>query len=228
MKILGIIPARSGSKRIPGKNIKPFNGKPLIWYALNAAVSSKLLTHLVVSSDSQDVLNFVSKYFPLVTLINRPSELADDQSPAIDYVIHSLDSIKETFDLVVIIQPSSPLSLTEDIDGTIQLLLNNDLADSAVSVMKLDHSIHPIKMKTMEDEFLIPFYEEEKGRMAAHDLPEIFVRNGAVYASRIATILKSRIIGNKCLGYIMPRERSIDINDPIDFAFAEFLTMHFK
>lgn len=222
MKILGIIPARAGSKRIPGKNIKPLLGKPLVAYSIEAALKSKFLTHVAVSSDSAEVLN-IAKHYPKVTLINRPSELADDHSPAIDYVKHTLQTLSEKFDLVVILQPSSPLTLPEDIDGTIQLLLQHPEADSSVSVMKLDHAIHPVKLKVKKDDVLLPFLEEENGRMAAHELPELYVRNCAVYVSRSTTVAQGKIIGDHCMGFLMPRERSVDINDPIDLAFAEFL-----
>jgi CMP-N,N'-diacetyllegionaminic acid synthase len=127
------------------------------------------------------------------------------------------------YDIIVIVQPSSPFTLGMDIDNTITLLDEKQDADSAVSVMKLDHAIHPVKLKTMVENELIPYLEEEKGRMADYDLPELYVRNGSVYVSKIENIKRNKIIGDKCLGYVMPRERSIDINDPIDFAFAEFL-----
>lgn len=221
-KILGIIPARAGSKRIPGKNIKLLVGKPLVAYSIEAALKSKLLTHVAVSSDSAEVLKIAAQY-PEVTPIQRPAELADDHSPAIDYVKHTLQTLGEKFDLVVILQPSSPLTLPEDINHTIELLLNHPEADSSVSVMKLDHATHPVKLKVKKDDLLLPFWEEENGRMAAHELPELYVRNCAVYVSRSSTISDGKIIGDNCVGYLMPRERSIDINDPIDFEFAEFL-----
>lgn len=222
MKILGIIPARAGSKRIPGKNIKPILGKPLVAYSIEAALKSKLLTHVAVSSDSAEVLKIAAQY-PEVIPIQRPAELADDHSPAIDYVKHTLQALGEKFDIVVILQPSSPLTLPEDIDHTIELLINHPEADSSVSVMKLDHATHPVKLKVKKDDLLLPFWEEENGRMAAHELPELYVRNCAVYVSRSSTITSGKIIGDHCVGFLMPRERSVDINDPIDFEFAEFL-----
>ena len=130
--------------------------------------------------------------------------------------------IDEKFDYTVIVQPSSPFTLGIDIDKTIRLLYESN-ADSSVSIMKLDHAIHPVKMKVMKGDRLDAFIEEEEGRMAAHELPELYVRNCSVYVSTIASIKNDKIIGDNCLGYVMPRERSIDINDPIDFEFAEFI-----
>jgi len=156
MKILGIIPARAGSKRISGKNIKPLLDKPLVAYSIEAALKSNLLTHVAVSSDSAEVLKIAAQYSNVIP-IQRPAELADDHSPAIDYVKHTLQTLTEKVDLVVILQPSSPLTWPEDIDGTIQLLLQNPEADSSVSVMKLDHAIHPVKLKVKKDDVLLPF-----------------------------------------------------------------------
>jgi CMP-N,N'-diacetyllegionaminic acid synthase len=222
MNILAIIPARAGSKRLPGKNTKSLHGKPLFFYAIEAALQSKYISRIVVSSDNKEVLQLAVQYSGIQS-IQRPAELSGDHSPAIDYVKHALQILKEEFDLVVILQPSSPLTLPEDIDGTIHLLLQHPEADSSVSVMKLDHSTHPVKLKVMQNNLLLPYLEEENGRMASHELPELYVRNCAVYVSRNNTIAKGQIVGHQCLGYLMPRERSVDINDPIDFAFAEFL-----
>lgn len=225
MKILGIIPARGSSKRIPGKNKKDFCGKPLISYVIEAALKASLLDKVVVNTDDDDILKIASNYKGVQPL-KRPAELAQDYSPAIDYVYQTLKSLEETqgqiFDIVVILQPTSPLTLPEDIDNTIDLLKDTS-ADSSVSVMKLDHATHPVKMKVMDGDKLIPFLEEERGRMAEHELPPIYVRNCSVYASTLETIQAGKIIGDDCRGYVMPMERSVDINDPIDFDFAEFL-----
>lgn len=225
MKILGIIPARGGSKRIPGKNTKSFCGRPLIEYIIESSLMSKLLDRIVVNSDDEKVLGIGSK-FPEIISIKRPEELSGDKAKAIEYVHHTLEVLNqdynEQFDIVVILQATSPLTTGEDIDNTIQVLINAK-SDSAVSVMKLDHAIHPVKMKTMEQDRLFPFLEEENGRMAEYELPEIYVRNCSVYASTIKTIQQNKIIGDDCRGYLMPSIRSVDINDLLDFEFAEFL-----
>src|SRR4029077_5895454 len=130
------------------------------------------------------------------------------------YVRHAVDVLERAgegpFDAVAILQPSSPLTLPEDIDATIELLESSG-ADAGVSVMKLDHAIHPVKMKVLQGDRIEPFLEEERGRMAAHELPEIFVRNCSVYALRRAVMEAGQIIGPDCRGYVMPRERSLDI-----------------
>ncbi len=221
MKILGIIPARAGSKRLPGKNTKLLAGKPLVTYAIEAALQSQRLDAVVVSSDDPVVLQLARDY-PGVIALPRPAALAADTSPAIDYVQHVLATLPDTYAIIVILQPTSPLTLAADIDGTIDKLLATG-ADSAVSVVGLDHMVHPVKLKTMQGDRLLPFLEDERGRMAAHELPQVYVRNCAVYATTSHTIETGEIIGPDCRGYIMPTERSADINEGIDFLFVEFL-----
>ncbi len=230
MNILGIIPAREGSKRVPQKNFKPFAGTTLTDLAIQQGLSSKYITSLAVSSDSDAVLQLASNYTG-VTCVKRPEELSKDQSPAIDYVRHTLSELENeiSFDMVVILQPSSPLRNSSDIDATIQLLLKNPGADSAVSVVKVDHMVHPYKLKVMEQQVLLPFIEDEAGRFAAHELPDIFVRNCAVYATwRKDLETRADVIGKKSVGYVMPAETSVDINEPLDFDFAEFLYTKIK
>jgi CMP-N-acetylneuraminic acid synthetase len=192
---------------------------------LDAAREASCLNRLVVSSDDPEVLELAASHEPRLALA-RPPELADDRSPAIDYVRHALrwleDQGEGAFDIAVILQPTSPLTEAQDIDATVDLLLTSG-ADSAVSVMALDHAIHPVKLKTMEGDRLMPYLEPEQGRMAAWELPALFVRNCAVYATRRTVIEEGQILGDDCRGYLMPRERSIDINEILDFEFAEFL-----
>ena len=216
-----IIPARGGSKRIPGKNKKLLAGKPLVSYAIEAAFQSTEITHLVLSSDDDEILSIGNNYEDLICL-KRPVEISGDTAPAISYVQHTLGEIQVDFDYVVIIQPTSPFTTGQDIDNTIQLLTKSN-ADSSVSVMKLDHAIHPVKLKVLSGDILEPFIEEENGRMASHELPDLYVRNCSVYVSKIAIIKQGNVLGKRCLGYVMPRDRSIDINDPIDFEFASYL-----
>jgi CMP-N-acetylneuraminic acid synthetase len=225
MRTLGIIPARGGSQRVPGKNKRMLAGKPLVSWVVEAALKTRKLERIVVSSDDEEILSLAESYSPSLAL-RRPDEISGDQSPAIEYVRHALTSLESEgevrFDVVVILQPSSPLTLAEDIDAVLDLLERTQ-ADTAVSVVQLDHAIHPAKLKLMQGDRLIPYLENEKGRMATRELPEIFVRNCAVYATSRQVIESGVIIGDDCRGYVMPRERSIDINEEMDLVFAEFL-----
>ncbi len=225
MKVLGIIPARRGSKRVAHKNMRPLGGKPLAAWSIEAARQARKLDRIVVSSDDPEVLRLAADYDASLPL-ERPAALAADESLAIDYVKHALATLEARgegpFDSIVIVQPSSPLTIAADIDATVELLATSG-ADSAVSVVRLDHAIHPLKMKLLLGDRLLPYLEEERGRMASHELPEIYVRNCSVYATRRAAIDRGQLIGDDCRGYVMPRERSIDINDELDLQFAEFL-----
>ncbi len=225
MNILAIIPAREGSKRVPKKNFRPFAESTLTDIAIKQALQSKLIKTIAVSSDSKEVLGIAKKYERIIPM-ERPVELSDDHSPAIDYVRHTLAVLEQNqqFDMVVILQPSSPLRTAADIDATIDMLLNHKHADSAVSVVKVSHMVHPVKLKTIKDNELLPFIEDEKGRFASQDLPDIYVRNCAVYATwRKDLETRPDVIGKKSIAYVMPPETSVDINDMIDFEFAEYL-----
>jgi CMP-N,N'-diacetyllegionaminic acid synthase len=224
-RVLGIVPARGGSKRVIDKNLRLLGGKSLVARAIEAACAARAIHRVCVSSDDPRVLS-LARSNPNVVAIERPAELAQDASPAIDYVRHTLEVVESTggdrFDVVVIVQPTSPLTLATDIDATVRLLLESG-AESAVSVVQLDHAVHPVKLKRMIGDRLLPFYEDERGRMATHELPEVFVRNCAVYATRRTVVQSGSLLGEDCRGYVMPRTRSIDINDEFDFAVAEVL-----
>ncbi len=226
MRTLGIVPARAGSKRLAAKNLRLLAGKPLVRYAIEAASQATTIDQLVVSSDDPRVLEIASKFASVVP-IERPPTLAADRSPAIDYVRHALETVEneadaEPFEAVVIVQPTSPLTLAKDIDRTVELLCRSG-ADSAVTVQRLEHAIHPLKLKTLDGDRLRPYLEEETGRMAEHQLPPIYIRNGSVYASRRQTIETGDLLGADSRAHLMPRERSIDINDAFDLKLAELL-----
>ena len=224
--ILGIIPARAGSQRVPKKNLRLLGGTPLVARAIESALEAKTLDRVMVSSDDKEVLSLARGYREVIVL-RRPKELAQSNSPAIDYVKHSLNFVEsehvEQVDIVAIIQPSSPFTSPDDIDGTVNLLEQSG-ADSAVTIMKVDHAIHPKKLKILTDDRLLPYIEDENGKMMEYELSNVFVRNGSVYVTHRYVIETGVFIGNDCRGYLMPRERSLDINEEIDFLFAEFLS----
>lgn len=224
MNVLGIVPARKGSKRLPGKNVRFLGGKPLVAWAIEAAQAARRVSRVAVSSDDERILDLTSEYEAVVP-VRRPAELASDASLAITYVRHALDVLERAgdgpFEAVAIVQPSSPLTRAEDIDATIDLLVASG-ADTAVSVTKVPHDVHPAKFKVMQGDRVLPYLEQERGT-AAHELPDVYVRNGAVYVTRRRVVDAGQIIGADCRGYVMPRDRSVDINDEIDLRFAEFL-----
>lgn len=227
MKILGIIPARHGSKRVPHKNFRPFAGTSLTDLAIKQALEAQKLDRIVVNSDSPEVLRTAKAYLKQgIEVLERPEALATDTAPAIDYMLQTISYYEdrgERYDLVVIIQPSSPLRTGADIDATITLLETNPSADSAVSVVSVGHMTHPHKLKTMKANELIPWLVDEGQKTAAHEIPNLYVRNCAVYVFKTEHLLKGVTYGSKSLGYLMPPETSVDINEMLDFEFAEYL-----
>lgn len=225
MNILGIIPARAGSKRVKDKNIRPFAGKTLTQLSIEQAIESKILDRIIVSSDSTEVLKIAETYKSIEGL-RRPSRLATDTAPAIDYMKHAISHCETKGwdpDLVVIIQPTSPIRSGEDIDRTVDSLTKNPDADSAVSVVKLPHHVHPHKFKNLEGGLLKPWLVDEGEKTAETDLPDLYIRNCAVYVFKVKNIKNGSTYGERCVAYKMNERSGVDINDQLDFEFAEFL-----
>lgn len=220
MKILGIIPARGGSSRIHRKNLRTIGGRSLVQRAIYCALASKCFSVVAVSSDDTEILDEAAKT-PGVVPLYRPARIASETSLAIEYVQQAWNCLGY-FDAFAIVQPTSPFTLPSDIDEALTLL-NTPFVDSVVSVMEVEHDLHPAKFKAIENNRLVPYLEPEAGRMASHQLPKVYVRNGAIYASRSHVIANGQLLGPHCVPYIMPRNRSLDINDETDLAFAEFM-----
>ncbi len=223
-KVLGVITARGGSKRIPGKNLRPLLGKPLIVYTIKAALGSKLLTRVILSTDDDEIMK-VGRDCGVEVPFRRPPELAGDTTPTVAVIIHAVEFMeKRGFfpDIIVILEPTSPLRQAEDIDNAIRKHIETD-ADSVVSVTKTDHW-HPIRAKKIEDDIIDDYCLEEKEGVRRQDLPPAYFRNGAFYSvKRDVLINKHRLYGETTRPYIMPAERSADINEEIDFKLAEVL-----
>ncbi len=225
IKVLAIIPAREGSKRVQSKNFRPFAGTTLTNLAIDQAKDATLIDKIIVNSDSAEVLSIAKSYNGIFAM-ERPKVLAQDESPAIDYMMQTIAEVErnnEYYDLVVIIQPSSPLRSGSDIDNTIKLLIDNIHASSAVSVVKLPHMVHPHKLKVMKGLTLEPFLISEGQMTAAHELPDVYVRNCAVYVFKTENLKRGVTYGDECLGFEMPEQTSVDINEMIEFKFAEYL-----
>lgn len=224
LHVLGIITARGGSKGIPNKNIALLRGKPLLAYTIDAAKGSKLLMRTIVSTDSNEVAE-VARSLGAEVPFMRPAELSTDSALALDvlsYVIRYIEEHDEqSFDYVMMLQPTSPLRTSEDIDACIRIAQETD-ADSVFSMKELP-DFAPQKIKTIENGEITSFLQEEKGQSAPrHKGKKAYKRNCAVYLTRTELILKGDQFGKKSMAYVMPRERSIDINDPVDLELAEF------
>ncbi|MDP2641147.1 MAG: acylneuraminate cytidylyltransferase family protein [Candidatus Yanofskybacteria bacterium] len=228
-RVLGLITARGGSKSIPKKNIKEVAGKPLIVYTIQAAQESRLLTRTIVSTDDAEIIDVVKKFGAEVPFV-RPAEYAQDSSPHIDVVLHALDWFKEQqgeeYDYVMILQPTSPLRMAEDIDNAIRKAVDMD-ADSVMSMMELvDFDPRKLKVLHESDEHLILPFMEEEGKTSAfrqHARMKLYKRNCAIYLTKTAVLRQRDLFGKTSRAYIMPTERSLDINEPFDLELAEYL-----
>ncbi len=218
--ILAIIPARGGSKRLPGKNIKQLAGKPLIAYTIEAALNSKLINKVVVSTDCEDISE-TSKQFG-AEVIKRPENLAKDTSPTIDAIKHTIQQLAHSNyhpDIVLLLQPTSPLRTTEDINNALNQFLNNH-TESLISVSESN----PYWTLKQENNKTIPTFDWQKFKLRKQDLPKSFSPNGAIYISTPENIEKNNGFYTENLAiYEMPQERSIDIDEQSDFNYAEFL-----
>lgn len=219
MRVLGIIPARGGSKGVPRKNVRPLGGKPLICHSIDAARSAKSVTQFLVSTDDPEIAS-VSRAAG-AEVLDRPASLAQDSTPMPDVIHHVIDERGKGFDILLLLQPTCPQRTTEDIESALALFSDAEV-QSVMSVYQVeDH--HPGRMYRSENGRLAPLFPEW---IAARrqDLPPIFHRNGAIYACRVGHFQRTGFLWDeRPAPYIMPRSRSLNIDDPFDFEIAEFI-----
>lgn len=230
-KIIGIITARGGSKGLPGKNIKLLGGKPLIAYTIETALECSFLSDVIVSTDDRLIANIARQYGANVPFI-RPKELATDTAGHFEVIEHALKFMENkkgfTYDYVVIFQPTSPFRTVDDVYLTISKLVENR-ADSAFSVCEVDPTYHPIKMKRVEKDLLLPYSMEEEIGVRRQDLPIVYKRSGAVYVTKRSLLInKKRLFGDFIVGHVVPKERSIDIDTEVDWMVAEYMYKKLK
>lgn len=220
MKTLGIIPARGGSKAIPRKNLVILGGKPLLRWTCEAATKSKL-DRIIVSTDDKEIAKVAESSGVEVPFV-RPPELSADSSLTIDVVIHAITQLGDTFDAVMVLQPTSPFRTTDDINKCISLLRDSE-ADSVISVVDVGGH-HPARMKFLEGGLLIdPPYAESRENQPRQELQPMYIRNGAVYLTHVPVLMQGSFKGDSSIGYVMPAERSINIDIPFDVTVAEAL-----
>ena len=219
MKTFGLIPARGGSKGIPRKNIKLIAGKPLIVWTIEAALRSSLLSAVVVSTDDPEIADVARRAGAQVPFM-RPAELAQDQTPGLNPVLHALDQLPQ-FDSVLLLQPTSPLRTTGDIEACLRLALKHN-APSVVSVTEA--GTHPFWTYSMTEDLALRRFVDAEPIAQRQDLPQVFELNGALYFADANWLRSSgSMLGSETLAFIMPKERSVDLDTLIDWKFAELL-----
>jgi CMP-N,N'-diacetyllegionaminic acid synthase len=228
-KFISIIPARKGSKGLPGKNIIALQGKPLICHSIDASIASKIINNTVVSTDDPRIIgmqnNIYNAYGPELTFLQRPDELALDASPTIDAVLHVADSLAlhdNTF--IVLLQPTSPLRTAQDIVNAVNLIING--AQSVVSLTECEH--HPFKsFVSQSDNTFTPINNPDDLHKPRQLLPKAYRQNGAIYINKLSDLRSTRVFcQHNFTPYLMPQERSIDIDTALDIQYAEMIMQH--
>ncbi len=224
-RILALIPARGGSKGIPHKNIIPVAGKPLIRYTVEAALQSRYIDYVLVSTDDAEIARTAKACGAQVPFL-RPAELAADTSRTVDAVIHAAETLKqsgETFDSLVLLQPTSPLRTAEDIDGAVEKFYAGG-RQAVVSVSPAED--HPILIRTIEQ---TPAGERLKPLLAGsstvrrQDMPAFYRVNGCIYINAMEELNGDTSFNDNPVPWVMEKSHSVDIDEPADLALAEYL-----
>jgi len=224
MSTLGITLAREGSKGVPGKNIKLLAGKPLIAYTIEEALKCTLLDCYVVSTDSAEIAE-VAKGCG-ANVIMRPKELAQDNTPTLDALLHVLENQDEDYDIIADIRCTNPFKAARDIDGAIDKLIRTG-ADAVIGVCKVTDK-HPSRLKRIFRDRLLDIWPEPVSGNRDELKPDVYVRNGSVYVVRRMALEEGVHIrlSENVRPWIMPEERSINIDTLLDFLLAEALIKH--
>ena len=219
MTLLALISARGGSKGIPCKNIRSFFGKPLLQWSIDAALATACVDQVVVSTDDPEIAQ-VAKACGAEMPFLRPAELATDTAPGIAPVLHALEQLPQVSD-VLLLQPTSPLRTSADIEAIVTLRQQAG-RESAVSLTR--SSKHPAWIYSLSQDQRLQPLQQQDGVHCRQQLPPAYVLNGALYlASRAFLLREQAFIAPNTLGYVMPAERSVDIDTPLDWQWAEFL-----
>lgn len=223
--VLAVIPARGGSKGVPRKNVRPVCGKPLIAYTIETALAARGLFHrVVVSTDDAEIAEVARSAGAEVPFL-RPTELADDKAPMIPVLQHAVRFIESQdrvrLDWICLLQPTNPLRTVADIEAA---LARTGSCDSVISVVQV-FAVHPILMKRIENDQLLPYCVDEKEGTRRQDYtPPAFMRNGAIYITRRDVLMeKNSIWGDVIRPYVMPQERSVGVDSELDMKLVEML-----
>ena len=224
MNILAIIPARSGSKGLKDKNIKLINGKPLIAWSISQVLASKYVSEVYVSTDSQVIADISKSYGAQIPFI-RPAYLAEDNTPTSDVILHTIDELTKqgkVFSHVMLIEPTSPLRETSDIDAAVEELKSKSFAKSIVGISRVE-SQHPAFCISLTSNHLLRSKNDFKV-LRRQEIDELYFYEGSIYLSEINTYLEKRnFYHEETLGYVMPKYKSFEIDDEIDFDIVEML-----
>lgn len=220
-RVLGLVPARGGSRGIPFKNIVALAGIPLIAHTLRAAHASGVLDRIVVSTDSPKIAEVAREHGADVPFL-RPAELSTDRTPTIDAALHAVTTLADQgdeFDVLVLLQPTQPLRTADDIAGA--LALHAAQGEAVASVCPVGD--HPLLIRTLANDGRLGLFMDGDSSIPRQEMPPLWRVNGCVYVNAITELSPQTRLNHNPLGYAMPRERSIDIDDLFDLQLAEEL-----
>jgi len=226
MKVLGIIPARAGSKGVPGKNTRSLAGKPLLQYTAEAALAARLLTRVILSTEDERIAQ-IGMHCGLEVPFMRPKELAEDQTPmlpVIQHAVHQMERAGERFDAVCLLQPTSPMRRPEDIDGCIELL-EQTRADAVVAIVRVPAEHNPHWVYFQNERGLLQLSTGEAEPIPRRqELPLAYHREGSVYVTHRDVLMEQNsLYGKRLAGYEVDPRRSVNIDVPADWDRAEML-----
>jgi CMP-N,N'-diacetyllegionaminic acid synthase len=212
-RVLGIIPARGGSKGVPRKNLREVRGKPLVVWAIEEGHKSEYIDRLVLSSEDEEIIR-VARAHKCDVPFRRPADLSQDSTPGIEPVLHALRELPG-YDYVLLLQPTSPLRTFEDIDACIAMCAHTG-SPACVSVTKCQQ--HPFLMYRMDAASCISaLLPEAAGFCRRQDYPDVFLLNGAVYVAETNWLVENKsFVKKRTVGYEMPPERSVDVDSEAD------------
>ena len=222
--MLAVIPARGGSKGLPGKNIKMLNGKPLIAYSIESALESKFIDRVIVSTDDEEIAEVALKFDAEVPFL-RPKELSEDNSKSIDNFIYTIDKLNESekrIDSFIVLQPTSPLRKSKHIDEAISLFHKKN----ALSVVSVVESQIPLNWhkKILDSGVLVDYFKNCVNNQNRQEGEKLFLPNGAIYIFDFLTLKNNyNYYNEKTYPYIMNEIDSLDIDTLMDFKLAELL-----
>lgn len=229
-KILGLVTARSGSKGLPGKNFKPLNGKPLVQYALEAGLHSQFIDKVVLTSNCQQCIKIATKMGCEPPFV-RPEELSTDKVSSFDVIKHAIEFLEaqgEKFDLFVLIEPTSPLRTSKNIDEALELMFNTD-AQSLVSVARMDDQHPNFVFKRTDENKLAPWLDVEFSPLRRQDVTEAFYLEGSVYITFIETFLQRKAFCHDNTSfYEVPKWMAPEVDDIWDFIYVEAIQKHLQ
>lgn len=222
MKSIAIIPARSGSKALKDKNIKELCGKPLLAYSIECAKQSGRFDKIFVSTDSTEYAEVAEKYGADASFLRSAENSSDTANSwdAVREVINKFRDKDQEFDYIMLLQPTSPLRTSEDIENSFEILKEKS-AHAVLSVTEAEHS--PLWCNTLGEDLCMDTFRNEKyANLPRQQLPKFYRLNGAIYLMDRLELDKENMFQDRCYAYIMPQERSIDIDTEIDFKIAEY------